>query len=33
MEIIYNHGHKILGLLDILANSRLTTSETKHGYE
>ena len=29
MEMICNHGHNILSLLDILANSPLTTSKTK----
>ena len=32
MEMVYNHGHNILRLLDILANSPLTTSETKCDY-
>ena len=30
--MICSHGHNILRLLDILANSALTTSETKRDY-
>ena len=32
MEMICNHGHNILSLLDILANFSVTTSETKRDY-
>ena len=32
MEMIYNHGHNILRLWNILANSPLTTIEAKRDY-
>ena len=32
MKMIYNQGHNILRLLDMIANSPLTTSETKRDY-
>ena len=31
--MIYNYGHNMMRLLDILANSSLATSETKRNYQ